>query len=219
MLKKLKSKPIISNFLFLLGMLFLWQIPGTIIVIGSLFHISTSMFFQVIGVLTVLATVGVMLKLSLKRKIITFKLDFLTWKNIIIMVVSYVLIISITWVASVFLEGHTTANTVGIQQSISSIGILMMFAMMVILAPIAEELVFRASFKQLFFKQNPILGLIATSILFSSVHTSTSILSFILYATLGGVLYGVYWKTGRIECAMAVHGMNNAISFFVMFGH
>lgn len=79
--------------------------------------------------------------------------------------------------------------------------------------PYLEELVYRGIFKETMFKRERFwLPLIITSLVFSSMHVSTSIISFLIYFSMGAVMYLSYERRRNIGDSMMVHMMNNTLA-------
>lgn len=85
----------------------------------------------------------------------------------------------------------------------------------VIFGPIAEELIFRGIFFELFFKSEKnwvqTLGILVNGALFGALHDTGS--AFPIYAIMGCLLALTYVKTKDIRCSMFVHILNNFISY------
>lgn len=91
--------------------------------------------------------------------------------------------------------------------------VLVMVVQLTFLAPILEELVIRGIPKVTLFKNSPNwFMLIMSSLFFSSLHQSTNIISFLIYAALGGVMCHAYLRRGRIIDSMIVHFFNNFLA-------
>ncbi|MGX7023444.1 CPBP family intramembrane glutamic endopeptidase [Vagococcus hydrophili] len=87
-----------------------------------------------------------------------------------------------------------------------------------VVAPILEELVFRGIPSVTLFKNSPKWFIMfMTSIVFSSVHLSENIISFVMYALMGAMLCHAYFRRGNIIDSMLVHFFNNAIVAVFMF--
>ncbi|MGX6971276.1 CPBP family intramembrane glutamic endopeptidase [Vagococcus bubulae] len=90
--------------------------------------------------------------------------------------------------------------------------VLIMTITIAIKAPILEELIFRGLPTTLLFKKAPVwVPMIITSLVFSSVHLSSNIISFAMYACLGALMYWAYSSRGRIIDSMLVHFFNNIV--------
>jgi membrane protease YdiL (CAAX protease family) len=85
----------------------------------------------------------------------------------------------------------------------------------VIVAPIAEEMLFRGLVQRTLEKyRDPAMALVLTSVLFALVHFNpwTSI----QITLLGLVLGYITWKSGSILPAIILHGLNNLFSLVLM---
>ncbi|MDZ5757117.1 type II CAAX endopeptidase family protein [Carnobacterium maltaromaticum] len=216
MLKLLKTKEFWLNCLFLIALLVINFIPSILFGVGIGMGLSNSPFFPYVVSILFLASVAIIVMLALKRKIITFKWDFLTGRNLAIIFIAFFLMKVVSVVIAMFMTTDTTANQEAINQLTSSNSSLLMAVMIVIAAPINEEIIFRASITQLFFKKHQVAALIVTSVVFGLFHGPTDIQSFLLYSSMGAALSAVYLKTGRIECSIALHFLNNGLSFVAM---
>lgn len=87
----------------------------------------------------------------------------------------------------------------------------------VILSPIAEELIFRGTLTNMFFKRGNIWPkVILSGIIFSAGHMSSNPISFLMYAYMGMVLAFVYLRTADIRNSIAIHIINNAIAMYIL---
>src|SRR5699024_4449350 len=89
------------------------------------------------------------------------------------------------------------------------------------LVPIIEELAFRGIGTQLLFKTHTYwLPLIVTSTIFGFMHTPTTVISFILYGSIGVVFFIAFQRRKNIISSMFVHILHNGIGvalLLVMF--
>lgn len=87
------------------------------------------------------------------------------------------------------------------------------------LAPIAEELVFRGVLMNTFFARDTFWPkIIMSGLVFSLEHLSTTPISFLIYAYLGGVLAYVYRRSGQLQNSILLHALNNLISVSALLG-
>ncbi|MEE8837888.1 MAG: CPBP family intramembrane glutamic endopeptidase [Leuconostoc gelidum] len=87
-----------------------------------------------------------------------------------------------------------------------------------IIAPILEELIFRGLFINLIFKQNTFwVPVISSGIIFGSLHAASNIMEWLYYVIFGMILATSYKKTDTLAVPIALHMINNAISFFMTF--
>ncbi|EUJ21486.1 CPBP family intramembrane glutamic endopeptidase [Listeria aquatica] len=138
-----------------------------------------------------------------------------TWLSFIVislgtLVISNLLEILITYLNPSF----NTANQAGIEDMVSSASPLVVFVAVVILAPIAEEVVFRGLIMKIIFRKYPKIGFLVSALLFTFAHIPTDILSFLLYFVMAVGLCLVYYRTKRIEASILLHFINNLIGYF-----
>lgn len=129
------------------------------------------------------------------------------------------------FVAVIFtlLMDEASKNDVAIQEMTKNLPIGSLFMLLCLLAPIGEEIIFRGAILNSIspLKENPtkvrqLMGLLVSSLLFSSVHLSSNVMGFLMYASLGALMGLVYLKTKRLECAIAVHFLNNFLPFLFL---
>lgn len=85
------------------------------------------------------------------------------------------------------------------------------------LTPIAEELIFRGILTNLFFSCNALWSkMILSGLIFSAAHTSTTIVSYLLYCFMGMVLTYVYRQSGNLKNSILIHGINNFVAMLMM---
>jgi len=97
----------------------------------------------------------------------------------------------------------------------SPLALWMMTISAVFLTPIIEELVFRGVLTNLFFKQEW-LKVALSGLVFGSLHSSSTIPSFLIYVTMGLVLATVYRLTGKIHASIALHFLINALAMTLL---
>ena len=86
----------------------------------------------------------------------------------------------------------------------------------VFLTPIMEEMVFRGVLTNLFFKQEW-LKILLSGLVFGSLHSSSTIPSFLIYVGMGLILASVYRLTGKLQDSILLHFLINlgAMGFIV----
>lgn len=89
---------------------------------------------------------------------------------------------------------------------------ILLFAGLCIAVPIAEEVLFRGLFQQVFERNmGAVLALTLTGLLFGVAHFSSHLL---LSVTLFGMFLSfIYYATGNITYPIVAHGLFNAVSF------
>ena len=83
-----------------------------------------------------------------------------------------------------------------------------------LLAPLAEEIVFRgAILRSLLTTAKPMAAIIISALLFALVHMNPAQMP---YAFIAGLLLGwMYWRTGSILPGMAYHWANNSVAYIL----
>lgn len=101
----------------------------------------------------------------------------------------------------------------------------LMAGLVVLAAPFAEELLFRHVLLRRFaLHGRPVLGLLATSLLFSALHepwpgeagVAAWLATVLLYVGMGVGFGLVYLRTGRLDAAMLAHATCNAVALLPM---
>lgn len=140
-------------------------------------------------------------------------------KNIKITLISTVVImalgIMLGYLNQLISGQSQTANqhTLGQFMKSNSLVLSLMIMGLIFLAPILEELVFRGFvIKGNLFGQNNLANIAGSGFLFSLVHNSTSLISFLLYLILGSFLAYLYTKIDDIKVPIGVHMLNNLLS-------
>lgn len=115
------------------------------------------------------------------------------------------------------LEGHTnTVNQTELEQLVPLLPTALFFVIVVIVAPITEEIIFRGFAAKCLFPNKEWLGLLIGSLLFALVHQPTNIGSALIYGILSAVLAFIYWRTKDIKYSIVFHAINNIIVFLAM---
>lgn len=97
----------------------------------------------------------------------------------------------------------------------SPIALWMMAISAVFLTPIVEELVFRGVLTNLFFKREW-LKVLLSGLVFGSLHSSSTLPSFLIYVMMGLILATVYRLSGKISAAIILHFIINLAAMSVM---
>ena len=102
----------------------------------------------------------------------------------------------------------------------------LMALLVVAVAPLAEELLFRHVLLRRFaLHGRPLLGVFATSLLFAAMHEAWPgeqgvgawLATLLLYTGMGAGFGWVYLRTGRLSAAMLAHAACNAAALWPMF--
>lgn len=98
---------------------------------------------------------------------------------------------------------------------------LFSFFMVVVFAPLTEELTFRGMLARYVFPQQDnvkqaALFLLVSTIIFALVHFPTSPQQFLVYSALGLSMGLAYINKGGLAYSMGLHAVNNLISFIMI---
>jgi CAAX protease family protein len=96
-----------------------------------------------------------------------------------------------------------------------SLAILLGFALLTcVVAPICEEVFFRGFVFMTFARKiGPRWGALVAGGIFGLIHAPNPVLGLIALGVLGVCLCALYWRTQSIIPCMAIHALNNSISF------
>ena len=98
---------------------------------------------------------------------------------------------------------------------------LFSFFMVVVFAPLTEELTFRGMLARFVFPQQDnlkqtALFLLVSTVIFALVHFPTSPQQFLVYSALGFSMGLAYINKGGLAYSMGLHALNNLISFVMI---
>ncbi|EDN9893183.1 CPBP family intramembrane metalloprotease, partial [Listeria monocytogenes] len=107
--------------------------------------------------------------------------------------------------------GFETVNQNDLNGLFENSTVITIFIMLVIIAPITEEFLFRGLIMNVIFNKFPKIGLFTSVLLFTLIHRPTDLFSFSIYLILSTGLSLVYFKTKRLEASIFLHFINNLL--------
>jgi len=120
-------------------------------------------------------------------------------------------------ILSQFLGASEPVNQLAVESLFDYIPLWQMFIMIVIVAPIAEELLFRGI---LLFPGDHLkttwLRVLISAVLFGLVHNPTDLLSLYTYVGMGFIFSYASKRTETVEAAMVFHFLNNLLGFLAV---
>lgn len=130
------------------------------------------------------------------------------------------LVLALVIVAQFFLPNDTSVNQQTAEQ-LTHNQPLFSFFMVVVFAPLTEELTFRGMLARYVFPQQDnikqtVLFLLVSSIIFALVHFPGTPQQFLVYASLGCSLGLAYVNKGGLAYSIGLHALNNLISFVMI---
>ncbi|MGT2666393.1 CPBP family intramembrane glutamic endopeptidase [Streptococcus rifensis] len=199
------------------GLLVVYQLPslfvGILVALGQQTGQSSPLWgYALVALLYFLVIAGFILYAK-KMGYWTPKSHWLKGKNAIIIIVGYVLILGVNIAISLLGNVETTANQEVVESLLGQVPLPLYFIMLVVAAPICEEIIFRGIvFKSLVPKSVP-LAFIISIVTFALVHGPTDLGSFLIYAGMGAIISLSYYLTQSLEVSIGVHMLNNFIAF------
>lgn len=130
------------------------------------------------------------------------------------------LVLVLVIVAQTFLPKDPSVNQQTVEQ-LTHNQPLFSFFMVVVFAPLTEELTFRGMLARFVFPQQDnvkktALFLLVSTILFALVHFPTTPQQFLVYSALGLSMGLAYINKGGLAYSMGLHALNNLISFVMI---
>ena len=110
----------------------------------------------------------------------------------------------------------TTANQASLMEEFRRGNTMLLAIMLGVLAPIAEEIIFRGIIPLKIFKGYESWGYIIGGLLFAIFHGPTNIMSFVIYGGASVILTLLAYRTRRLEVSIAVHMINNGLPAILM---
>lgn len=133
---------------------------------------------------------------------------------------SYVLYTLGSMIVAHFFGATEAVNQLAVESLFDYIPAGVMFLMIVVVAPIAEELLFRGI---ILFPGNRLetswTRTIISALLFGLVHGPTDVYSFYTYVGMGFIFSYAAKKTQTVEAAMVYHFLNNLLGFIVIMSY
>lgn len=146
----------------------------------------------------------------------------MTWSDIGLAPLAFIAYIVLSWLfvtlAVVFFPWFSPdqAQDVGFRNLTDRTGYLLAFTTLVIVAPIAEELLFRGYLYGKLRKHVPIYAaILMTSLLFGAVHLQWNV--GVNVFALSIVMCGLRELTGSIWAGILLHMIKNALAFYILF--
>ena len=130
------------------------------------------------------------------------------------------LVLALVIVAQFFLPNDQSVNQQLVEE-LTHNQPLFSFFMVVVFAPMTEELTFRGMLARYVFPQQDnikqtVLFLLVSSIIFALVHFPGTPQQFLVYASLGFSLGLAYINKGGLAYSIALHALNNLIAFLMI---
>ena len=154
-----------------------------------------------------------------KTKLATFNLSFFKAKDLARLVLSYLVIFATNLLGSALLRmmnETTTSNQSTLNGLVQNSSLISTFFLIVLVAPICEEVLCRGIIPQKIFRGKEKLGFVVGAIVFALLHMPTNLPSVIIYGGMSTVLIWTAYKTERLEMSILLHMILNGIAFCLL---
>lgn len=154
-----------------------------------------------------------------KTQLATFNLSFFRAKDLARLVLSYLVIFATNLLGSLLLRltNEATTNNQSILNGIvQNSSLISTFFLLVLIAPICEEILCRGIIPKKIFRGKEKLGFVVGAIVFALLHMPTNLPSVIIYGGMSTVLTWTAYKTERLEMSILLHMILNGIAFCLL---
>ena len=154
-----------------------------------------------------------------KSKLLDLKSKLLTINDLPRIVLSYLAIYVGNLVGGIWLQlvkQTTTANQQVINNLVSESSLISSFFLIVLIAPICEEIICRGIIPTKLFQGYEKFGYVIGWLIFLLAHMPSNLPSFLIYGWMSAVLSWTAYRTRRLEMSISVHMLLNSISFILL---
>ena len=154
-----------------------------------------------------------------KTEIATFNLSFFKAKDLARLVLSYLVIFTNNLFGSALLRlmnESTTSNQTTINNLVQNSSLISSFFLLVLIAPICEEILCRGIIPKKIFRGKEKLGYLVGAVVFALLHTPTNLPSLLIYGGMSTVLTWTAYRTERLEMSILLHMIVNGIAFCLL---
>ncbi|MDO4660116.1 CPBP family intramembrane glutamic endopeptidase [Streptococcus sp.] len=154
-----------------------------------------------------------------KTQLATFNLSFFKAKDLARLVLSYLVIFATNLFGSLLLRltnEATTSNQSILNGLVQNSSLISTFFLLVLIAPICEEILCRGIIPKKIFRGKEKLGFVVGAIVFALLHMPTNLPSVIIYGGMSTVLTWTAYKTERLEMSILLHMILNGIAFCLL---
>ena len=154
-----------------------------------------------------------------KAQLATFNLSFFKAKDLARLVLSYLVIFTSNLFGSALLRlmnESTTSNQSTINNLVQNSSLISSFFLLVLIAPICEEILCRGIIPKKIFRGKEKLGYLVGAVVFALLHTPTNLPSLLIYGGMSTVLTWIAYRTERLEMSILLHMIVNGIAFCLL---
>ena len=198
--------------------MFLSQVPMLTLVLLQKTQLESIWSTLIVGI-TSTAVVTLFLYGAHKSKLLNLKSKLFTINDAPRIALSYAAIIAVNMIGAVWLhllKQTTTSNQETINSLISETSLISSFFVIVIVAPLCEEIICRGIIPTKLFEGYEKIGYIFGWLLFTLAHLPTNPPSFLIYGWMSTVLTWTAYRTKRLEMSILLHLVNNGVSILLL---
>ena len=154
-----------------------------------------------------------------KTEIASFNLSFFKAKDLARLVLSYLVIFTSNLFGSALLRlmnESTTSNQSTINNLVQNSSLISSFFLLVLIAPICEEILCRGIIPKKIFRGKEKLGYFVGAVVFALLHTPTNLPSLLIYGGMSTVLTWTAYRTERLVMSILLHMIVNGIAFCLL---
>ena len=198
--------------------IFLSQVPMLTLVMLQKTQLESIWSTVIVGI-TSTAVVTLFLYGAHKSKLLNLKSKLFTINDAPRIALSYAAIIAVNMIGAVWLhllKQTTTSNQETINSLISETSLISSFFVIVIVAPLCEEIICRGIIPTKLFEGYEKIGYIFGWLLFTRAHLPTNPPSFLIYGWMSTVLTWTAYRTKRLEMSIFLHLVINGMSILAL---
>lgn len=198
--------------------IFLSQVPMLTLVLLQKTQLESIWSTVIVGI-TSTAVVTLFLYGAHKSKLLNLKSKLFTINDAPRIALSYVAIIVGNMIGAIWLhllKQTTTSNQETINSLISETSLISSFFVIVIVAPLCEEIICRGIIPTKLFEGYEKIGYIFGWLLFTIAHIPNNLPSFLIYGWMSAVLTWTAYRTKRLEMSIILHLVNNGVSILLL---
>ena len=154
-----------------------------------------------------------------KSQLASFGLSFFKAKDLARLALSYLVILAFNILGVVLLRlmnETTTGNQSNINDLVQNSSLISSFFLLVLIAPICEEILCRGVIPKKLFRGKENVGYIVGAIIFALLHLPTNLPSLLIYGGMSTVLTWTVYKTQRLEMSILLHMIVNGVAFCLL---
>ncbi|WP_173282976.1 MULTISPECIES: CPBP family intramembrane glutamic endopeptidase [unclassified Streptococcus] len=154
-----------------------------------------------------------------KTQLASFNFSFFRTKDLARLGLSYLVILAFNIIGMVLLHlmnETTTSNQSNINDLVQNSSLISSFFLLVLIAPICEEILCRGVIPKKLFRGKENVGYIVGAIIFALLHLPTNLPSLLIYGGMSTVLSWTAYKTQRLEMSILLHMIVNGVVFCLL---